>query len=220
MHTLGRTMRVDVSNAAGPTCLVDVDRWDFHWQNLWWYAQPIHVVGPQSISIRCGYDTRVRTDPVTWGEGTADEMCVSYFYLVPDAAPATQPDCNDAGNPLFGSCIDTFLDGCFEPDRSGTCTDDAGVIQWSDGSTYVQPGQHDAELSGFYRPGESSPCVGLATDSNGSTLSKGAATIRYTPAGDGATITCPDGSTFTARAAQVADFNVCRGVACAPSGSK
>lgn len=85
MHTLGRTLRVEVSNDAGPTCLVDVDRWDFHWQNVWWYQQPLHIDNPRSISIQCGYDTTERTDTVTWGEGTADEMCISFFYLVPDA---------------------------------------------------------------------------------------------------------------------------------------
>ena len=137
MHTLGRKMRVDVSNDAGPICLVDVDRWDFHWQNLWWYEQPIHLDSPRSISIRCGYDTTSRTDTVTWGEDTADEMCISYFYLVQDQAPP--PACDGGGNPLFGSCIDTFLAGCFQPDPSGTCTDSDGAIKWSDGSTYVEP---------------------------------------------------------------------------------
>jgi len=217
MHTLGRTMRVDVSNDAGPACLVDVDRWDFHWQNVWWYEQPIHVVGPQSISIRCDYDTTTRTDTVTWGEGTADEMCISYFYLVPDAVPP--PACDDTANPLFGSCVDTFLTGCFEPDRSGTCTDSAGVIQWSDGSTYVQPGQHGTELPGFYRPGETSPCIGLATDSTGSTLSKGTASIHYAPGAENATITCPNGATFTAGSAQVTTFNLCRGISCPTTGT-
>ena len=217
MHTLGRTMRVDVSNDAGPACLVDVDRWDFHWQNVWWYDQPIHVVGSRSISIRCGYDTTTRTDTVTWGEGTADEMCISYFYLVPDAVPAVPPTCDDTGNPLFGSCIDAFLTGCFEPDQGGTCTDTGGVVQWSDGSRTVRPGQHDTELPGFYRPGAANPCIGLATDSNGGTLSKGLAAIRYASgAHGGATITCPDRSTLTAGSAQVSNFNLCRGIECPP----
>src|SRR6185369_15558900 len=131
-------------------------------------------------------------------------------------APA--PACDDAGNPLFGSCIDTFLAGSFEPDRGGTCTDAAGVIQWSDGSTYVQPGQSGTRLPGFYRPGETSPCIGLTTDSTGSTLSKGADDIHYAPGADTATITCPDGSTFTARSAHITNFNLCRGINCPPTG--
>ena len=90
MHTLGRKMRVDASNDAGPTCLVDVDRWDFHWQNLWWYEQPIHLDSPRSISIRCEYDTTSRTDTVTWGENTTDEMCISYFYVVARPGPAVR----------------------------------------------------------------------------------------------------------------------------------
>jgi hypothetical protein len=215
MHTLGRKMRVDASNDAGPICLVDVDRWDFHWQNLWWYEQPIHLDSPRSISIRCDYDTTSRTDTVTWGENTTDEMCISYFYVVQDQAPP--PACDGAGNPLFGSCIDTFLADCFQPDPSGTCTNADGAIRWSDGSTYVQPSPSATAAPGFYGRGETSPCVGLASDASGFTLSKGGATIRYASGADAATITCPDLSTFIVTSAQVADFNRCRGIGCPPA---
>ena len=217
MHTLGRTMRVDVTDGIGPTCLDDVDRWDFHWQNLWWYQQPIHVTSPRSISIRCGYDTTSKTETVTWGEGTADEMCISYFYLVPDAPPPA-PTCDGAGNPLFGSCIDGFFAGCYQPDRTGTCSDTGGVVNWSDGAKYVKPTQAPTDAPGFYRAGETAPCVGLATNASGSTLTKGNATIRYTPAANAATINCPDGSTFTASSAQITAFNRCRGVDCPAAG--
>jgi len=215
MHTLGRTMRVDVTTDQGPTCLVNVDRWDFHWQNVWWYDQPLHIESPQSLSIRCGYDTTGRTSPVTWGEGTADEMCISYFYLVPDVPKAPPPAaCTGTGNPLFGSCVDDFLTGCYQPDRSGTCTSEAGVIRWSDGSTYVQPQPNAAAAPGFYRPGDAAPCVGLVSDSSGNTLTKATAMITYVGSGGTASITCPDGSHLSVTGAQVAEFNTCRGITC------
>jgi hypothetical protein len=80
MHTLGRKLRVDAATASGTTCLVNVDRWDFHWQNVWWYESPISLDVFKSATISCSYDTRGRDKPVTWGEGTNDEMCLSYFY--------------------------------------------------------------------------------------------------------------------------------------------
>lgn len=80
MHTLGRKLRVEASGSSGNTCLVNVDRWDFHWQNAWWYAQPVTLDLFKSATISCTYDTRNRNAPVTWGEGTSDEMCLSYFY--------------------------------------------------------------------------------------------------------------------------------------------
>jgi hypothetical protein len=84
MHTLGRTMRLDATIpplGANDTCLVNVDRWNFNWQNAWWYSTPIVGSGATSFTLSCGYDTRSRTMPVTWGEGTMDEMCIVYLYV-------------------------------------------------------------------------------------------------------------------------------------------
>jgi hypothetical protein len=97
------------------------------------------------VRVTCGFDTLADTQTVTWGEGTADEMCVAGLYAVPHPAPP--PVCPDPGNPLFGSCVQTLLRGCYEPDRSGTCTADQGVIRWSDGST-LTPNGPDAGLRG------------------------------------------------------------------------
>jgi hypothetical protein len=84
MHTLGRTLRLEASiPPLGPssTCVVNVDRWDFNWQNAWWYETPLVANGVTTFTLSCGFDTRERTTPVTWGEGTADEMCLVYLYV-------------------------------------------------------------------------------------------------------------------------------------------
>ncbi len=81
MHTLGRTLTVTADTADGEQCLVHVDRWNFAWQGAWWYETPLTLREIDSITIRCGYDTRERTDMVTWGEGTMDEMCLNYLYV-------------------------------------------------------------------------------------------------------------------------------------------
>lgn len=80
MHTLGRKLHVDATSGSGSSCLVNVDRWDFHWQNAWWYSTPLTLDTFKDVTISCSYDTRGREAPVTWGEGTSDEMCLSYFY--------------------------------------------------------------------------------------------------------------------------------------------
>jgi hypothetical protein len=80
MHTLGRTLRVDLTDEGTTTCLINVDRWDFHWQNVWWYDQPKTFSNVDSLGIRCSYDTTERSATVTWGEGTMDEMCLNYLY--------------------------------------------------------------------------------------------------------------------------------------------
>ena len=87
MHTLGRTLQVSVEADGASRCLVNVDRWDFHWQNAWWYEQPLVIDKPSSMSIRCGYDTRSKADVVTWGENTSDEMCISFLHVRMPSAP-------------------------------------------------------------------------------------------------------------------------------------
>jgi hypothetical protein len=210
MHTLGRTLHVDAETNGETRCLVDVDRWDFHWQNAWWYDQPLDLEAVSSLSIRCGYDTSTRTETTTWGEGTADEMCISYFYLTVPEQPAF--DCENPDNPVFGSCIDTLLDGCYEPDVSGTCTAEDGDVTWSDGSRFL-----GGATPGFYGPNDETPCIAVGNEDDGTVwLEKGDERASYSLTDDGATFTCPDGSTFDADTFHVNEFGVCRGIACRP----
>lgn len=80
MHTLGRTLRVDVADGADTRCLVNVPNWNFHWQRMGFYAEPLLVNRTEQLTLRCSYDTTSRTTTTTWGEGTQDEMCLNYFY--------------------------------------------------------------------------------------------------------------------------------------------
>jgi hypothetical protein len=84
MHTLGRQLRVDrIPDGGGAEqCLVDVPRWDFNWQLAYFYETPITISSLDSLRITCTYDTRDRDAPVSWGEGTQDEMCLNFFYVV------------------------------------------------------------------------------------------------------------------------------------------
>lgn len=80
MHLAGRTLRSFAKSSAGEQCLTDVDRWDFHWQDLWWNETPQEVSADSSIGITCAYDTRGRTETTVFGEGTGDEMCINVLY--------------------------------------------------------------------------------------------------------------------------------------------
>lgn len=82
MHTLGRTLRVDVlRGAGGEECMIDVPSWDFNWQLAYWYETPIRVNSADSVRITCNWDTTTATDTITWGESTLDEMCLNFFYV-------------------------------------------------------------------------------------------------------------------------------------------
>lgn len=95
MHTLGRQLNVDIlrgGNAAGTTdCLVNVPNWNFHWQQFYFYDEPVRVTPDDTVRLRCQYDNSQANQPVVngvqqqprtvhWGEGTLDEMCLNFFY--------------------------------------------------------------------------------------------------------------------------------------------
>jgi hypothetical protein len=62
-------------------CMADVWRWDFHWQQLALYQDPLFVTPSDVLELRCTYDTTSRDAVTTWGEGTGDEMCLVFVYV-------------------------------------------------------------------------------------------------------------------------------------------
>jgi len=84
MHTRGRTLRVDNTHAGQTQCLTDVPRWDFNWQQGYFYeGAPRIAGGGDTLRITCTYDTSAEAQPITWGEGTDDEMCLAFLYVSP-----------------------------------------------------------------------------------------------------------------------------------------
>ncbi|MET0387005.1 MAG: hypothetical protein ABW321_13650 [Polyangiales bacterium] len=82
MHELGRTIKVSVKRASdGDSCLVDAPRYDFHWQRMYFFDEPITVDANDELSVHCVYDTTTRTAVTQWGEGTQDEMCVAGLFI-------------------------------------------------------------------------------------------------------------------------------------------
>ncbi|MCY1018641.1 hypothetical protein [Pyxidicoccus sp. MSG2] len=77
MHTLGR--RIVLQREAGT--LIDIPAWDFHWQQMYFYEEPVEFRSARSrLQLSCIWDNPTpRT--VRWGEGTQDEMCLAYLYV-------------------------------------------------------------------------------------------------------------------------------------------
>jgi copper type II ascorbate-dependent monooxygenase-like protein len=83
MHKLGRSLRVEYDLGGERTCLVNVPRYDFNWQQFYFYDKPVLLEPPGGgyLRITCSYDTRGVDAPVHWGEGTNEEMCINAFYV-------------------------------------------------------------------------------------------------------------------------------------------
>jgi hypothetical protein len=85
MHLLGRSIRVEL-NPGTPRArlLLEIPRWDFHWQAAYTLAQPVRAVAGDVVRVTCRHDASLRTGApryVLWGEGTTDEMCLGVLQV-------------------------------------------------------------------------------------------------------------------------------------------
>ena len=64
-------------------CLMDLPRWDFNYQEIYFLEEPVIIEDGDQISLRCVYDNSdtnpyATGDYVYWGDATNDEMCLVY----------------------------------------------------------------------------------------------------------------------------------------------
>ncbi len=95
MHQLGREIRLSIRRAGGAVeRLVTIPRWDFAWQREYFFETPVEVQPDDEIVVECWWDNTVEMlvragrdgelpRDVGFGEGTVDEMCVSFMYVTP-----------------------------------------------------------------------------------------------------------------------------------------
>lgn len=81
MHALGTRGRLELVRGEQSTCLLSIPRWDFNWQLFYMFESPIALLPGDQLRLTCSYDTTSRSEPVTWGVSTDDEMCIGYTYL-------------------------------------------------------------------------------------------------------------------------------------------
>jgi mono/diheme cytochrome c family protein len=85
MHLLGRSIRVELNPGEDEArVLLDIPRWDFHWQSAYALAEPVVAERGDRIRVTCRHDASLREgEPryVVWGEGTTDEMCLAVLQV-------------------------------------------------------------------------------------------------------------------------------------------
>lgn len=77
MHTKGK--KISLTSIATSQCLVDIPRWDFHWQTQYFRKTAVQLSHTNGIRMSCTWDNPTNS-VVTWGEGTSDEMCFAFIY--------------------------------------------------------------------------------------------------------------------------------------------
>jgi hypothetical protein len=92
MHLLGASIRLELNpGTSRAKVLLDIPRWDFHWQNGYTLAQPVKAAPGDVVRVTCRHDVRKRRQEgsgvprqaryVLWGEGTTDEMCLGVLQV-------------------------------------------------------------------------------------------------------------------------------------------
>ena len=93
MHLLGKKINVELTpRGRSKQPLIFIDDWDFKYQGFYNYKDQIPVASGSSVRVTCTFDNsannpRNPNDPlkeVGWGEGTQDEMCLSFFGVTFD----------------------------------------------------------------------------------------------------------------------------------------
>jgi len=92
MHLLGSSIRLELNPGTSRSkVLLDIPRWDFHWQNAYTLAKPVEAKPGDVVRVTCRHDVRKRAHGghgvpptpryVLWGEGTTDEMCLGILQV-------------------------------------------------------------------------------------------------------------------------------------------
>ena len=92
MQLLGVHATLELVNASGVRTLLDLPRWDMHWQGTYRLATPIPIVAGDVLRVRCTYDNTAAhhaevkdVGPMTTvgpGDTIADEACLGEIGMI------------------------------------------------------------------------------------------------------------------------------------------
>jgi hypothetical protein len=83
MHSLGKTMQLDLAHGANRACVANFDHWSFYRQRLFEYTSPLRIDAGDSIRVSCVYNTQSRSRPTPMGDGIDDEQCSAALLVAP-----------------------------------------------------------------------------------------------------------------------------------------
>jgi mono/diheme cytochrome c family protein len=81
MHQYGVQQVMEVGPSDDRACVTGVRQWDFAWQRVYFYEEPVSVEAGEAIQVTCTYDLTEASGSVTWGWGTEDEMCLVGLFI-------------------------------------------------------------------------------------------------------------------------------------------
>lgn len=85
MHELGWRFQLELNpDTENSIMMLDIPRWDFHWQDRYQLTEPLQLQRGDNIRMTCTWDNTLAENPryIVWGEGTEDEMCFATIMLI------------------------------------------------------------------------------------------------------------------------------------------
>ena len=112
MHLIGTDIAVDAVLPDGVRKkLVRVPEWDFRWQTVFTFKEPVKLPKGSRVEVVAHFDNSAANPAnpskpprdVRWGEATTDEMCVAALFYTTDAEKLTEGKAVAAFAPPPGS---------------------------------------------------------------------------------------------------------------------
>ncbi len=91
MHLIGKSIKSYLVNGKDTTKIIDIPKWDFHWQRTYSFRKPLLIPKGSTLWGEAYYDNtssnpnnpNFPTKAISLGEGTGDEMMLVYYWLSP-----------------------------------------------------------------------------------------------------------------------------------------
>jgi mono/diheme cytochrome c family protein/thiol-disulfide isomerase/thioredoxin len=112
MHVRGKACKYELTRSDGETTtLLEIPRYDFNWQLLYRYYEPLSLQAGDTLRFTAWFDNSDKnpanpdpTKTVRWGAQTFDEMHLGYVeYFVPGAKPGESVSLNRGGRTIGGN---------------------------------------------------------------------------------------------------------------------
>lgn len=118
MHLRGKAARFELISEDHSEVLLDIPRYDFNWQLLYRYAEPLYVRAGSTVQFTAWYDNSrnnpANPDPtkeVRWGQQTYDEMHLGYVEYIVPSSKLGDPNPLNPRNRIRGAIRDALIGG-------------------------------------------------------------------------------------------------------------
>jgi hypothetical protein len=182
MHLLGESIEINLKTSKDTIPIISIPHWDFHWQMAYTFKTLQKVPKGSVLESKVTYNNTeenphnpsIPPKEVTWGEGTTDEMMLTYFYYCAyqpgDELIATDVEEDDSDDiiPLADVSVTEITDGVILQFANPIALHSLRIFDVNGGQVYTHQSDHSHSHSLLTIPITGSGAYYLhATDDDG-----------------------------------------------------